>query len=89
MQVFNVLDAVYTLGRAGGAVTAIVVSKWTGLSVYRSRKLLHSLHALGLVEWTVADHRPEVLKRLYTLTRRGSWVHLAYVGNLAAIWEDS
>jgi len=89
MHVFEVLGIVVTLDRAGVDCTAHTVAQSLQLSVYLSRKLLHSLHETGLVTWATKEHRPNVLKRLYTPTRRGQHVHYAYKGDLLAIWEGA
>jgi DNA-binding IclR family transcriptional regulator len=78
MKIFAVLDCLLWWGRAKQPCTATAVANQVGVSTYRARKILHSLHELGLVDWDLIPHRPNVTKRAYRTTVRGRAVLAAY-----------
>lgn len=88
MLIFPVLECVRTLSRVGGLATAHAVARQVGISVYKSRRLLHTLHDLGLTDWEVVNHRPNVQKRVYHLTDRGIAVNHAYFYSVSGGKEE-
>jgi len=89
MNMFDVLKNVCDLHDAREACTAAKIASRVGVSVYMSRKLLHTMAELGLISWSSALHRPDVLKRLYYPTEIGQRVHFAYTGQLSRILARS
>jgi Mn-dependent DtxR family transcriptional regulator len=88
MRVFDALRAIYDLNRVGVEATATALSRTLGISVYRVRKLVHSLHEIGLTDWTAVKHRRNVTKRLYRLTPKGRDVLIAFQDDLPSVWKS-
>lgn len=80
-MLFDVLEMIYSINRAGIPCTATTAAKALKTSEYRFRQIAHSCAEINLLDWRVIPHRPNVSKRDYVLTAKGRRVLYAFLAD--------